>query len=911
MSLAPGHDRATQFRSLVARWPGAALFLFGALGTLSLMALDRRLSHGIWAGFVLLTLAVVGLLMLFGKPCAGSERRVELRGILPSLLFGALFLLGFLVVARGLSGATLSSRQALGGAGLTGCAVGLLLVAARVHAWLCGVSRDQLLAWFGARGGLHLALLTICLFLPTLGAYGLIDPWETHYAEVARELLARDDWLSPFWAHEGFFFSKPILSFWLQAVGFGLFGVDTTPGQVMLGAQGALTYPEWAVRLPVFFLSVLGQSLLFVGLRRAFGQKSALLASLLVVLSTGWTLIMRHAMTDGPMIATLTGALGCFLAGLATEADQKAPSLAIGIGTRTLSLSMTSLVLGAVTLLGLPQILLLLSRNLTLVTRVPDWGFAWHTDRFYFGSGGGNCGLPGNPKCHWVEVAHPFLQPGWLALAWFLALLTLLWWKRGEQREAHLFFLGGWMLLALSTLAKGLPGLVIGSSALLAVLLVSGWRRAWSRLELGPAILVFAVIAAPWFVQMVLRHGMPFVDRLFLHDMVRRAFEHVHDTNADDDTSLRYYIWQLGYALFPATGLAIGAWLSLGYAAFEGQTRKKQSVQLLCFWALAGFGMVSISLTKFHHYILPIVPAVAATTGLFVARALPNPSFPRGARAVPYTLGIVLSVGLAALSTKRLLDGGHTLGAYTFLVFLLLLAGSVGLATARLLPTLSGRPSRAARAALVFVGLVGAGLVVLVGRDLMVRLPEEVPGSARLFHLICYSYARSFPPVLDWSTFFAAVTLLAAGFSVALAVSRSNRVRVHLVACQLGLMVLFSGFVANFYLPAVSTHFGQRELIGRYYRTRASTEEPLAAYQMNWKGENFYTGNRLATFITSGEPFQTWLDEQENAHRTAVFVVLEHTRLAYLKSEVGEERAIEELTTAHDNDKFLLVRVRL
>jgi 4-amino-4-deoxy-L-arabinose transferase-like glycosyltransferase len=39
---------------------------------------------------------------------------------------------------------------------------------------------------------------------------GLIDPWETHYAEVARELWARDDWLSPFWAHEGFFFSKPI-----------------------------------------------------------------------------------------------------------------------------------------------------------------------------------------------------------------------------------------------------------------------------------------------------------------------------------------------------------------------------------------------------------------------------------------------------------------------------------------------------------------------------------------------------------------------------------------------------------------------------------------------------------------------------------------------------------------------------
>jgi 4-amino-4-deoxy-L-arabinose transferase-like glycosyltransferase len=140
-------------------------------------------------------------------------------------------------------------------------------------------------------------------------------------------------------------------------------GVDTTPGQVMLTGSGTLTYPEWAVRLPVFVLSLLGQSLLFVGLRRAFGPTRALLMSLFVVLSTGWTLIMRHAMTDGPMIASLTGALGCFVAGLTTEPDKEAPSLAIELRGRVFSLGTTSLVLGAVTLLGLPQIFLLLSRK--------------------------------------------------------------------------------------------------------------------------------------------------------------------------------------------------------------------------------------------------------------------------------------------------------------------------------------------------------------------------------------------------------------------------------------------------------------------------------------------------------------------------------------------------------------------
>ena len=44
-------------------------------------------------------------------------------------------------------------------------------------------------------------------------------------------------------------------------------------------------------------------------------------------------------------------------------------------------------------------------------------------------------------------------------------------------------------------------------------------------------------------------------DRLFFHDMFKRAFTHVHDTNEGDDVSFRFYVWQLGYAMFPWTGL--------------------------------------------------------------------------------------------------------------------------------------------------------------------------------------------------------------------------------------------------------------------------------------------------------------------------------------------------------------------
>ncbi|MBN2359079.1 MAG: hypothetical protein JXR83_06470, partial [Deltaproteobacteria bacterium] len=56
------------------------------------------------------------------------------------------------------------------------------------------------------------------ILLPYLGV-GFFDCWETHYGEVAREMVVRDDYLYPHWKSD-YFFSKPVLLFWLMAVGF-------------------------------------------------------------------------------------------------------------------------------------------------------------------------------------------------------------------------------------------------------------------------------------------------------------------------------------------------------------------------------------------------------------------------------------------------------------------------------------------------------------------------------------------------------------------------------------------------------------------------------------------------------------------------------------------------------------------
>ena len=106
----------------------------------------------------------------------------------------------------------------------------------------------------------------------------------------------------------------------------------------------------------------------------------------------------------------------------------------------------------------------------------------------------------------------------------------------------------------------------------------------------------------------------------------------------------------------------------------------------------------------------------------------------------------------------------------------------------------------------------------------------------------------------------------------------------------------------------LSDHWGIRDLAQRYYELREGPEEPLLAWQMNWKGENFYTGNRVYVFAeTDNERIRKWLEENEG--RTA-YVVLEHKRLGRFRKLVSDSE-VQELTTKRDSNKFLLIELEI
>lgn len=831
-----------------------ALLLLGAVVALGSMCARPALPGGFFIGLVGTLVASGAALALVGtfhpSPVTRSVRLSEL--VWPVVQVALAVLVLFVALRLAVLGVV--PAQTLTLAVLVPSAWIWLVGASATVARRLGFLPDpDLPLW--RRHGFWLLALTTLLYMPRLGSIGLIDPWETHYGEVAREMLSRDDWISLWWAQDGWFWSKPILNFWAQGLSFAALGVGWGSDQMLQGiAVGRAPQPEWAARLPVLLMALVGQQLLYIGVRPYVGRLAAFLGALVLATTPYWYLLAHQSMADMAYVGPLCAAMGLFLLALRAEPEQRVRTVEVPLwGSVSVRLSGHHLLFGCVLVLLLPQVLYLVSRNVTI-----EWAelprLRLHLDHVAAGSPG-NCGLPGNAECRPDTLANGApLQPAAAGLIWASVGALLLWLRRDELRLKRLCYLGAWLFVGLSFMGKGAPGLVLALATIGGFVIARGRASEVRHMELLGFGLIMLSVAMPWFVQEYLRHGSQFFERLFIHDMYKRAFAHVHDTNKGDDTSFRYYVWQLGYGLFPWSGLAAaGTLFCLGKTSAASARKQSEGagtsaaalsdVTYFCvLWQLAAFGMFAITGTKFHHYILPLVPPVALLTGVLLA-ALLRPVLGR-------------PVSLA--------DGVWALGA--------------------------------------------AIVVGLVGRDLMTAREGDVEGGVRFLHLFTYNYARSWPDTLDYSRALALFTLLAVVCCLLMLVKQARRWAA-LGSCACALLV--SGWVLNVYMAQIAPHWGQRETISEYYKQRSGPEEPLVAFQLNWKGENFYTGNRVPAFVSSGKRFTEWVRSQKKDGVGVMFFTTEHSRISTLKREIGVHQKFELLTDATLNDKFVLARVVL
>lgn len=178
--------------------------------------------------------------------------------------------------------------------------------------------------------------LSVIVFFPFLGARDLWAPVEPRYAEIARVMLAKNEWIVPTINGE-LYSDKPILYFWFVLIGSKLVG----------------SVNEWTVRLPSAFSAVgLVVTTYFLG-RDLFSPRVGLLAAIVLATSARVLWEGRWAHTDMAFTFFFTLALYFFSKAALTKDTPKDLYLAYGLmGLATLTKGLIGIVLPGLILLA-------------------------------------------------------------------------------------------------------------------------------------------------------------------------------------------------------------------------------------------------------------------------------------------------------------------------------------------------------------------------------------------------------------------------------------------------------------------------------------------------------------------------------------------------------------------------------
>jgi 4-amino-4-deoxy-L-arabinose transferase-like glycosyltransferase len=692
------------------------------------------------------------------------------------------------------------------------------------------------------RHGFWVVALGIVSSLPMLGAFSLVDPWETHYAEVAREMIQRRDLVSPWWANEGWFMSKPVLVFWLETLSMVVLGVRTGPDQVLAGAASVAARPEWAIRMPAFVLAVLGAYILYNGVSRTCSRRAGFVGAVVLLTMPGYALLSHQALTDMPLVASVAASLGFLLRALETRDEALVSRWSVRLGARVVTFHAGHAMALVLVMLTLPQLAILISGHF----HVDASGLHLGADRLLAGSPNA-CTLPGQPACARVALAHPRIPPILQVLIWTPIIVWLIAQLASETRAARLFATAAWTAAALGAMAKGPAALVVPAAATLAAVAARRSLRPLLRLEIVTGLGIVLVLVAPWYLAVFARHGRVFIDELVMRHMLGRTLDHLHDTNAGDDVGIVYFVKQLGYATFPWSGIALVAALATPSEEDAG-SRRARARALLFSGALFAFALVSSMGTKFHHYGLVVLPGAAMLAGTWLDERLGEASSPtRGsARA---------AASAAAFATTAL-------------------------------------------------------VVLLVARDLALAPSggHGAAGTARFLHLMTYRYDRRWPST---EAFAPAIGVTAVVVAIACAAMATRRWRARATIAAGACALLFSAILLDGYLVRAAPDGGQRGVFEAYYGSRGAAASAIVAYQLNWKGENFYAGNNVAIFISSGASMRTYLDARKRRGESTVYFVTERGRITGLRNELGEVRSFAELTDRSVSHELALVRAEL
>ncbi|MBM4282619.1 MAG: hypothetical protein FJ137_18330 [Deltaproteobacteria bacterium] len=679
------------------------------------------------------------------------------------------------------------------------------------------------LAWTSDdRWSLALVVGVACaVLLAWLGAVGFFDPWETNYAEVAREMVVRDDYLYPFWK-DAYFFSKPILLFWVTAPLYALVGAGdpTTPMSPWVELLG---------RLPSALTGFATVVVVYVVARRFWSRRAATLSALALATMPLWAFLSRQAITD-MLYAGLGSVALLLLAPALLDDDNERQREQDRPWPRALTF--------AVTVSLLPQLWEVARKGAFLERR------AWL----------------GSEQATRLGAGVVLVVAG----AAFVFVLA----RRARDPWLH----ASALLFALSLLAKGPVALALGGLVVVITVWGTGGGAGVVALLMRPALstaaAVFVAVGGPWPAVMLAFDGLDdqrktWFSRFVLYDLLGRVGAGVHG----DRGGVEYYVRTAGLGLLPWSGFVpVAVFEALGALRVRRADRAWRFTLFVVVWALVVFLFFTATTTKFHHYILPFaVPAALLVGGLLDELA---------AQASGRMVVVVVAAALSALFLRDLVAAPwEWIDLFTY--------HYKGYKPDYYFPMNS-------------VDVVDLAFLARGKKDVVswFEVGPAVVGGLALAWLLG-----------------AAVLWRASSFAMTPPGPVARLLDVHgapgrgVVYGAVGAGLVVALFSVHVFWARASQHWSQRWIFHTYQEMRQN-DEPLIAYQMDWKGETFYSKNQDVQVKKNAADLRLAVQRPGRE-----FVLVQTDRFDNLKSALGRSWESRLQVVDRSNAKWFLVLV--
>jgi 4-amino-4-deoxy-L-arabinose transferase-like glycosyltransferase len=358
--------------------------------------------------------------------------------------------------------------------------------------------------------------LAVLIVLPALVLYPsssihLLEPDESRYAQIPREMLARGDWVVPHLQSEPYL-DKPPLMYWLVMLSYSVFGVSVAAARLI---------PALAIHGTILASYGFG--------RKLIGERGAFWGSLLLSVAPGLMSVGRLLILDGLLALCTTVAM--FAAFLAMRGDRLhrgwwlLAAVAAGAGVLTkgpvilvltaIPIAMYRLFQGPTCRIGWKAIAVFLAVvfmvNLpwyvAIGLRKPEFltYFFWKHNVMRFVAPFDHI----KPIWFYLPILAVGLAPGALLLLWFVRFALSSKPANSSQRSPEFGFLllaGGWIVAFFSLSGSKLPTYILPAFPFLALALGHFVAVRWPLRPRLPAVMIGLTFSALMFLHHI---GLP------------------------------------------------------------------------------------------------------------------------------------------------------------------------------------------------------------------------------------------------------------------------------------------------------------------------------------------------------------------------------------------------------------------